>query len=147
MPSITSLCKKTKFTQGDRSFLASVFTRFSELVEMSPQTFANNNYKIARNFAPIEFVAVAVLISVYMNKRNNNMLIGDIAAMRQETRKALADFRMDNVSNATEIAICLLTGLDNLEDPLAIYRGVGDLPWRFEWDNFDGQSNSEPPPS
>jgi len=110
MPSITSLCKKTKCTQGDRSFLASVFTRFSELVEMSPQTFANNNYKIARNFAPIEFVAVAVLISVYMNKRNNNMLIGDIAAMRQETRKALADFRMDNASNSIEITKSLADG-------------------------------------
>jgi hypothetical protein len=121
MPSITSLCKKTSCTHGDRSFLASVFTRFAELVEMSPQTFANNNYKIARNFAPIEFVAVAVLISVYMNKRNNNMLIGDIAAMRQETRKALADFRMDNVSHSAEAAISLLTGVDNLEDPLAIY--------------------------
>jgi len=110
MGSITSFCNKAKCTQGDRSFLASVFTRFSELVETSPQTFANNNYKVAKNFAPIEFAAVAVLISVYMNKRNNHLLIGDIAAMRQESRRVLPDLRMDNVSISLITTLTLLMG-------------------------------------
>lgn len=91
MPQVTSMCKNVKCDEGSKSHLASVFSKFQELVELSPQTFRDNNYKVARNFAPIEIVAVAVLLSLYMDKRNTTMLIGDIAAMRDEGRLSVSN--------------------------------------------------------
>jgi hypothetical protein len=109
LPSILSLCKNKKCDAASKSHLASVFNKYQELVELSPKTFADNNYAIAKNFAPIEFVAVAVLISMYMDSRNDAMLIGDIATMRSETRKALADFRLDHVSIVDSVIPTKLT--------------------------------------
>ena len=43
-------------------------------------------------------MAVSVLLSLYMDTRNTAMLLGDIAAMRDEVRKAVPDLRMDNIT-------------------------------------------------
>jgi len=98
MPAVTSMCRKVNCDEASKSHLASVFSKFQELVELSPQTFKDNGYKIAKNFAPIEIVAVSVLLSLYMDSRNTAMLLGDIAAMRDEVRKAVPDLRMDNIT-------------------------------------------------
>jgi len=92
------MCKNMKCDEASKSHLATVFSKFQELVELSPQTFKDNGYKIAKNFAPIEIVAVSVLLSLYMDTRNTAMLLGDIAAMRDEVRKAVPDLRMDNIT-------------------------------------------------
>lgn len=100
MPSIQNMCNKHQDWCGDanKAHLHAVFSKFEKLAEMSPKTFQNNNYKVARNFAPVELVAVAVLISEYYDTRNDEMLLGDIEAMRLTIREHLPDLRMDNTT-------------------------------------------------
>ncbi|KAL2354570.1 hypothetical protein BJ546DRAFT_843645, partial [Cryomyces antarcticus] len=69
-----------------KSHFGRVFTTFKALAEEDPQTFKDNSYQHSKKFAPIEFVAVAVLISVSMDKRTRTMLLGDIRALRQYLR-------------------------------------------------------------
>ncbi|TKA52202.1 hypothetical protein B0A49_12075 [Cryomyces minteri] len=69
-----------------KSHFGRVFTTFKELAEEDPQTFKDNSYQHSKKFAPIEFVAVAVLISVSMDRRTRTMLLGDIRALRQYLR-------------------------------------------------------------
>lgn len=117
MPSVQSLCKKTPCGSVSRAYLTTVFDRFQEIIEQSPTSFQNNNYKLARLFAPIELPAVAVLISEYMDTRNNYMLIGDIEAMRDTIRQHLPDLRMDNTTWKT-----IAQFIDELES----FRGAAD---------------------
>lgn len=100
MPAVTALVNKHPELCGaaNKKHLEDVFSKFAELVSISRKTFENNNYKVARNFAPVEMVAVAVLISLYMGTRNNTMLLGDIETMREVVREHLPDLRMDNTT-------------------------------------------------
>lgn len=100
MPSVISMVNKRQelCSATNKAHLEEVFTKFSGLVTMNQKTFENNNYKVARNFSPIELVAVAVLISIYMDTRNDTMLLGDIETMRETIREHLPDLRMDNVT-------------------------------------------------
>ena len=78
-----------------KSHLASVFTTFKELVEEDLQTFKNNGYRTVKTFAPVELIAVAVLISMYGDLRNNALLLGDVRAMRLTLRQTRHDLQMN----------------------------------------------------
>ena len=78
-----------------KSHLASVFTTFKELVEEDLQTFKNNGYRTVKTFAPVEVIAVAVLISMYGDSRNNALLLGDVRAMRLTLRQTRHDLQMN----------------------------------------------------
>lgn len=83
-----SLNTKTK------SHLREVFTLFNELVEDDATTFGNRGYTRVKTFAPIELVAVAVLLSQH-KKRPKGMLKGDIATLRDHLRSKHEDLRMN----------------------------------------------------
>jgi len=100
-----------------KSHLASVFTTFKELVEEDLQTFKNNGYRTVKTFAPVELIAVAVLISMYGDSRNNALLLGDVRAMRLTLRQTRHDLQMNQ---GTWDAIWEF--LESLES----YRGVVD---------------------
>jgi hypothetical protein len=80
-----------------KAHLATVWNTFKDLVEQDPDTFTNGNKYLrgVQTFAPIEMVAVAVLISMYGDTRNNYLLLGDIKAMRVTIREHFADLRMN----------------------------------------------------
>ncbi|OCK86843.1 uncharacterized protein K441DRAFT_452717, partial [Cenococcum geophilum 1.58] len=100
-----------------KSHLASVFTTFKELVGEDLQTFKNNGYRTVKTFAPVELIAVAVLISMYGDSRNNALLLGDVRAMRLTLRQTRHDLQMNQ---GTWDAIWEF--LESLES----YRGVVD---------------------
>ena len=77
-----------------KSHLRSVFMRYNELQEEDPSTFSGNNYTHVKTFSPIEFVAVAVLISQH-GDRPNGMLRGDIKTIREYLRRRHIDLRMN----------------------------------------------------
>jgi hypothetical protein len=81
--------------EATKSHLASVFTTFRELVEEDLQTFKNNGYRTVKTFAPVELIAVAVLISMYGDSRNNALLLGDVRAMRLTLRQTRHDLQMN----------------------------------------------------
>ncbi|KAF2689585.1 hypothetical protein K458DRAFT_129698 [Lentithecium fluviatile CBS 122367] len=82
---------------GIKSHLASVWNTFQDLVELDPNTFTNADRRLrgVQTFAPIEMVAVAVLISMYSESRNNRLLIGDIQALREALRENFVDLRLN----------------------------------------------------
>jgi len=81
-----------------KSHLARVFTTFKELVEEDPQTFKDNGYRNVKTFAPVEMVAVAILISMYGDTRNHQLLLGDIRDMRTTLRQNLQDLRLNSTT-------------------------------------------------
>ncbi|KAF2798901.1 hypothetical protein K505DRAFT_87483 [Melanomma pulvis-pyrius CBS 109.77] len=83
---------------GVKSHLASVFTTFRELVEEDPDVFTNADKRLkgVQTFAPVEMVAVSVLISQYSDSRNNKLLLGDIQALRESLRENFTDLRMNH---------------------------------------------------
>ncbi len=80
-----------------RDHLRRVFTLYNDLVEEDPQTFRNNGYRHVKTFAPIELIAVAVLISLHGLTRPRGMLLGDIRALREHLRSKHADLRTNKV--------------------------------------------------
>ena len=84
---------------GIKSHLASVWNTFQDLIELDPNTFTNTNKQLrgVQTFAPVEMVAVTILISTYSESRNNRLLIGDIQALREALRENFVDLRL-NVS-------------------------------------------------
>jgi hypothetical protein len=91
------LSNKGAVDDGLKSRLASIWSTFKDLVEEDHGTF-NNGTKYLRGvqtFAPVEMVAVTVLISMYSRTRNNQLLLGDIKAMREAIRENFADLRMN----------------------------------------------------
>lgn len=91
------LSNKGAVDDGLKSRLASVWNTFKDLVEEDHGTF-NNATKYLRGvqtFAPVEMVAVTVLISMYSSTRDNQLLLGDIKAMREAIRENFADLRMN----------------------------------------------------
>jgi hypothetical protein len=91
------LNNKGAVDDGLKSHLASVWNTFKDLIEKDPDTFTNDDKYLqgVQTFAPVEMVAVAVLISIYSGTRNHKLLIGDIKAMREAIREAFADIRMN----------------------------------------------------
>lgn len=80
-----------------KAHLASVWNTFKDLIDQDPDTFTNENKYLrgVQTFAPIEMVAVTVLISIYGDSRKNKLLLGDIKQMRETIREHFADIRMN----------------------------------------------------
>lgn len=80
-----------------KSHLAGVWSTFQALIQTDPDTFTNGNKYLrgVQTFAPVEMVAVTVLISVYSETRNNRLLLGDIQAMRTAIRENFVDLRLN----------------------------------------------------
>ncbi|KAI8934706.1 hypothetical protein NX059_008395 [Plenodomus lindquistii] len=91
------LSNKGIVDDGIKSHLASVWNTFEELIALEPDTFTNANKYLGgvQTFAPVEMVAVTVLISMYSDTRNNRLLLGDIRALREELRKHFVDLRLN----------------------------------------------------
>ena len=93
-----------------KSHLRFVFELFNELAEESPSTFSDNDYTRVKTFAPIELVAVSVLLSQHGDKRPKGMLKGDILALRDQLRSKHVDLQMNERCWATAWAY-----IDDLE--------------------------------
>lgn len=80
-----------------KSHLASVWNTFKDLIDTDPDTFTNANKYLrgVQTFAPVEMVAVTVLISMHSETRNNRLLLGDIQAMRTAVRENFVDLRLN----------------------------------------------------
>ncbi len=91
------LSNKSAIDDGLKSHLASVWNTFTDLIEADPETFTNRNKYLrgVQTFAPIEMVAVTVLISMHSESRNDRLLIGDIQAMRTAVRENFVDLRLN----------------------------------------------------
>ncbi|KZM18745.1 uncharacterized protein EKO05_0006570 [Ascochyta rabiei] len=91
------LSNKSAVDDGLKSHLASVWVTFRDLIEADPNTFTNGNKYLrgVQTFAPVEMVAVAVLISTHSETRNNSLLLGDIRAMRTAVRESFVDLRLN----------------------------------------------------
>lgn len=89
------LKNKSAVDDGVKSHLASVWNTFKDLIEQDSDTFTNANKYLrgVQTFAPVEMIAVAVLISMYSDTRNNQLLLGDIKALREAIRENFADIR------------------------------------------------------
>ncbi|KAH8717099.1 hypothetical protein GQ44DRAFT_712861 [Phaeosphaeriaceae sp. PMI808] len=81
-----------------KSHLASIWNIFTDLIEQDPDIFTNSNKYLrgVQTFAPIEMVTVTIIISMYSEKRNNQLLLGDIKAFRESIREHFADLRMNS---------------------------------------------------
>lgn len=92
------LKNKSAVDNGIKSHLASVWTTLNGLVHKDPDTFTNAKKYIqgVQTFAPIEMVAITVLISMYSNTRNHALLLGDIQAMCRVLRENFSDLRMNH---------------------------------------------------
>ena len=82
---------------GIKSHLANVWRTFKNLLEADSDTFTNTSKYLrgVQTFAPVEMVAVAVLISMYSDTRNIDLLLGDIRALRQSLREHFVDLRLN----------------------------------------------------
>ncbi|EAT85058.2 hypothetical protein SNOG_07592 [Parastagonospora nodorum SN15] len=91
------LSNKAAVDDALKSHLASVWNIFKELIDMDPDTFTNASKWLrgVQTFAPVEMVAVAVLISMYSDTRNKRLLLGDIRALREAIRENFNDIRMN----------------------------------------------------
>jgi hypothetical protein len=90
--------ESSTLTQARRSHLAKVFTVFKELVSQDIQTFKDNGYKRSKNFAPVEMVAVAVLISQYGDAMGSEELLQLIRTMRRTARQQALDLFTNKVT-------------------------------------------------
>lgn len=91
------LDNKGAVDDGLKSHLASVWNTLKDLIDKDSDTFTNGNKYLrgVQTFAPIEMVAVTVLISTHSDTRNNRLLLGDIQAMRTAVRENFVDLRMN----------------------------------------------------
>lgn len=91
------LNNKGAVDDGLKSHLASVWNTLKDLIEQDPDTFTNANKYLrgVQTFAPVEMVAVTVLISQYSATRNKRLLVGDIKDMREAIRERFVDLRLN----------------------------------------------------
>jgi hypothetical protein len=93
------LSNKDALDDGLKSHFASVWNIFKDLIARDEDTFTNATKYLrgVQTFAPMEMVAVMVLISMYSKTRNTRLLLGDIHAMREAIRENHADIRMNAI--------------------------------------------------
>ncbi|KAF2116519.1 hypothetical protein BDV96DRAFT_572295 [Lophiotrema nucula] len=124
------LANKDAVDDETKSHLASVFRTFHDLIEEDQTVFTEVDQGV-QTFSPLELVAVAVLISMYSETRNNELLLGDIRLLRTELRDNYRDIRLN-----TTLWSFTWKFLENLEG----YRGAAD------GSTIDRQANSKAPP-
>lgn len=94
-----------------KSRLMRTFTTFADLVDLAPDVFRDNrHFARVKTFAPVEMIAIAVLISHYGESRSNELLVGDIRLFRQELRRQHHDLLMNSNTWRT-----IWNFIDNLE--------------------------------
>jgi hypothetical protein len=96
---LPKLMEKKNFIDDNlKSHLASVWKTLQDLIELDPDTFTNGDKRLkgVRTFAPVEMVAVTVLISVHFETRNNDILLQDIRSLRDNLRDNFSDLRMNS---------------------------------------------------
>lgn len=90
--------KGTEAVEEDtKSHLANVWMLFQDLIELDPNVFTNADkyLKGVQTFAPVEMLAVVVLLSVHSDVRDRNQLLNDIRRMRILLRDIHKDLRMN----------------------------------------------------
>ena len=98
---LTPFLEKTHLLDDTFKKTASnVFNLFNEVHKAYPNIFENNNYKHSANFAPIEFVGVALLIHRHQD-RSVGLLAGDIKQMREVLRNERQELRSNSTTFKT----------------------------------------------
>jgi hypothetical protein len=92
------LKNKDAVDDGLKSHLASIWHTFQDLIALDPAIFTNENKYLrgVQTFAPVEMVAITVLISMYSETRNNRLLLGDVSALRVALRENFMDLRLNS---------------------------------------------------
>ncbi|KAI9682514.1 MAG: hypothetical protein M1829_000306 [Trizodia sp. TS-e1964] len=96
---LRNMLKKTQPSLTDKHHFKHVFETYSVLATKYPEIFSGIRYesrKTTQTFAPVEFAAVGVLISEYMDRRNTELLQGDINHLRDSLRVKLKDIRYNS---------------------------------------------------
>ena len=98
---------------GIKSHLANIWKTFQDLIAYDPDIFTNENsyLKGVQTFAPIEMVAVTVLISFCPEAWSKDFLLKDIKALRLALREHFTDLRIN-----TQIWKFVWRYLKDLED-------------------------------
>ncbi|KAI9786415.1 MAG: hypothetical protein M1839_006875 [Geoglossum umbratile] len=84
--------KKFVANEGDKctieaiNLMAWIFRLWNKVRVLDPAVFENNGYNSAKKFAPLEFLAVGVLLFKHGSNRELQMLKGDIAGLRLHLR-------------------------------------------------------------
>ena len=87
------------------------------MVKNYPEVFRDRGFRYTKTFAPVELIAVSVLISQYMDKRPEGLLRGDIVALREQLRALHADLTLNDLTWRSAW---------NFIDDLERYRGTTD---------------------
>jgi hypothetical protein len=105
--------------EGTKAKFKQVFDKFQHLIELSSEETARSKYGFVikpdtafdpapgylserglghvKTFSPIELITTAVLLSVHMGDRTDDMLLGDIKEMRHYFREEHKDLRINQV--------------------------------------------------
>jgi hypothetical protein len=114
---LENFCRdEESLTDETKRYLHSVFRIFQVLVHDYPEVFLGKKLTKVRSFAPLELVAICVLISEN-NNRPKGMLRGDIDMFRDHLREAHADLQLNTK--------CWATCWDFIHN-LGLYRGMPD---------------------
>lgn len=93
---LPKLCQNTDLLDDDtKSHLPSVWRKFKELIDLDPGIFINMNkyLKGTQMLAPIEMIAITVLISVCLEERSDNQILEHIGQLRSMLRKKFPELR------------------------------------------------------
>lgn len=96
--SLTRLIDNTAaVSDASKSHLSRVWNTFQELIEMDPSTFNNADKHLVgvQTFAPVEMVAIVVLISLYSETRTKETLLKYINALRGLLREKFEDLKLN----------------------------------------------------
>ncbi|KAI9768927.1 MAG: hypothetical protein M1840_004523 [Geoglossum simile] len=87
---------KTNATTSAINLMTWIFRLWDKIRLHDPSVFKNNDFKIAKRFSPMEFIAVGVLLFKYGAERNLTMLSGDISSLRAYLRENVLDIHTNS---------------------------------------------------
>ena len=123
-------CKNTQACDDEmRSHLCHVFQTYQKLVERDPSVFANNHWRKSPKFSPLEWVTVAVLISMHQKLRSEELLLEDVRHMRIYIREqGLLNLRLDQAAWRLLWAfvsdIQKFRGPGDISEPVSVPNGI-----------------------
>ncbi|KAL5387588.1 hypothetical protein DPSP01_003383 [Paraphaeosphaeria sporulosa] len=94
---LAKLVGRDSFLDDDlKSHLACVWKTFKDLIELEPNVFTNADKRLkgVQTFAPVEMIAVTVLISVHIDT-SHNRLLEVIRSLRENLRENFSDLRVN----------------------------------------------------
>ncbi|KAF1851931.1 uncharacterized protein K460DRAFT_351795 [Cucurbitaria berberidis CBS 394.84] len=112
------LGNKSAVDDGIKSHLANVWNTLKDLIELDPDTFTNADKYLwgVKTFAPVEMVAVTVLISQYSETQNHQLLLKNIKDLRVALRGQFVDLRLN--STVWKFVWDFIEGLDVVQGAL-----------------------------